>query len=83
MEWYWWVLIIGGAIYLFAKRRGRTGEMDSKDASLINPWLKSEGIEPSSITYSTYDDENIMGDGAEKIYVGMGYREGESVGFWI
>lgn len=82
MAWYWWVLIVGAAVYFYSKRRGNAGEMDSRDASLLNPWFRSKRIEPSSVTYSTYDDANIMGDGAEKIYVGMGYQEGEAIGFW-
>jgi hypothetical protein len=82
MAWYWWALIAGVAVYLYSKKRSGAGEMDSKDVSLLNPWFRSEGIEPSSVTYSTYTDVNIMGDGAEKIYVGMGYREGKNVGFW-
>ena len=82
MAWYWWVLIVGAAFYVYSKRRGGAGEMDGKDASLLNPWFRSEGIEPSSVTYSTYNDKNIISDGAEKIYVGMGYQEGKTVGFW-
>ena len=82
MEWYWWVLIVGAAVFVYSKRRGSAGKMDEKDASLLNPWFRSKGIEPISVTYSTYTDKNIMGDGAEKIYVGMGYQEGKSVGFW-
>lgn len=82
MAWYWWILIVGAAFYIYSKRRSGAGDMDGKDASLLDPWFRSEGIEPSSVTYSTYDDKNIMSGGAETIYVGIGHQEGESVGFW-
>lgn len=82
MAWYWWVLILGAVVYIYLKRRSNAGEMDAKDSSLLNPWFRSEGIEPSSVTYSTHNDVNIMSKGAEKIYVGMGYQEAKAVGFW-
>jgi len=82
MAWYWWVLIISAGIFLILRRRGRSGEMDGKDASLLNPWFRSEGVEPGSVTYSSYDDANILAHGADRIYVGLGYRDGEAVGFY-
>lgn len=83
MAWYWWVLLVIVTIYVYSRRSGRAGEIDSRDASLLNPWFQDQGIEPSSVHYSSYSDRNILGPGADKLYVGLGDKEGQSVGFWV
>lgn len=82
MDWYWWVLLVVVTIFVYSKRSGRGNEMDGKDASLLNPWFRSQGIEPGSVKYSSHSDQNILSSGTDKLYVGMGYRDGQSVGFW-
>ncbi len=83
MAWYWWVILIILTLMVFKRKLGRARPMSGQDESIVNPWFRENGIEPSSVSYSTYNDRNLLAESVDRIIVGFGYSNGEATGFYI
>lgn len=84
MEWYWWALIAVAVVFIFIRmRKDRPSDFSENEKSIISEWLIRKNLDPETVKFTIYSEKDLLSEGADKLFVGMAYGNGNRQGFVV